>query len=125
MYKLKEVAEMLNGLEYGCEPSDDIMKILIENKMVIVFGASDDLIEMRGASEGEYGAYEGGMIYSNKRRKITAVWCSSAKENPYCFTYETDIVHECFEVVEEGDKYCQGIVFFAMGKEEWKEEEEE
>jgi hypothetical protein len=123
MTSLKEMAEKLNGLEYGCEPDDKIMIELKNNRMVIVFGASDDLIEMRGASEGEYGAYEGGTICSNKRRKITAVWNPTVKQSPYCFTYDTDISHECFEVLEEGDKYCEGIVFYAMGKEKWEEEE--
>lgn len=42
-----------------------------------------------------------------KARKITTHW----NRDGYSWTYETDIPHATFEIMDEGDKYCRGIVF--------------
>ena len=129
----KEIADMLDGLEYGEEIRDDILKYAKENGAVIVFGASDDLMEFRGAIKDEVGCYNGGKAYLDKNglivnkcdnedcpyfiekllhaKVITAIWDSEG----YSWIYVTDIPHETFEIVEEGQKYCRGIVF-SMGK---------
>ncbi len=39
---------------------------------------------------------------------IDALWC---KEPGYSWTFRTDIPHATFEVVEDGEPYCRGIVF--------------
>ena len=125
----KEIAEILNGLEY-CEdikPMD--IKYAKDNGVVIVFGASDDLMEFRGAIDDEAGCYGGGLVYFNrsgeliskcndidcpyfdeikeKASKIEAVWDSEG----YAWTYKTDIPHETFDIIDDGFTYCRGIVF--------------
>jgi len=125
----KEIAEMLNGLEYDENIRDDILKYAKENGVVIVFGASDDQMEFRGAIHDEAGCYGGGWVYFNRsgelRSKCEYPFCpyfdamkeKASKINAirgaegYAWTYETDIPHETFEVVEDGEKYCRGIVF--------------
>ena len=125
----KEIAEMLDGGEYCDEVSVHDVKYAKDNGAVIVFGASDDLIEFRGAIDDEAGCYGGGLVYFNrsgelrskchdldcpyfdeikeKASKIEAVWGAEG----YSWTYETDIPHETFEILERGIKYCRGIVF--------------
>jgi hypothetical protein len=39
--------------------------------------------------------------------KIKTIW----DEGGYSWQYETDIPHATFEIVEDGEKYCKGIVF--------------
>lgn len=39
---------------------------------------------------------------------VEAVWDNDG----YSWTYKTDIPHETFEVLEDGEKYCRGIVFY-------------
>lgn len=42
-------------------------------------------------------------------RVIEAVWCP---DEPDCsWAYKTDIPHVTFDVVEDGELYCRGIVF--------------
>jgi len=126
----KEIAEMLDGIEYAEDIRPDIIEYAKKNGAVIVFGASDDLMEFRGAIDDEADCYEGKTIYFNRSgelrslcddedcpyfalmrekasNKIKAIWDSEG----YSWTYETDIPHETFEILEDGEKYCRGIVF--------------
>lgn len=125
----KEIAEMLNGIEYVDGIPDVDLKYAKDNGAVIVFGASDDLMEFRGAIDDEAGCYDGGTIYFNRSgelrsecnnddcpyfektkknaSKINAIWGADG----YAWTYETDIPHETFEMVDDGCEYCRGIVF--------------
>ena len=125
----KEIATVLDGMEYGEDIKKQDIQYAKVNGVVIVFGASDDLMEFRGAITGELAIFGGGFAYLNKdgllrnkcdnvdcpyfREKllhakvITAIWDSEG----YSWTYVTDIPHETFEILEEGEKYCRGIVF--------------
>lgn len=125
----KEIADLLNGNEYCMEVPDRDAQYAKENGAVIVFGASDDLMEFRGAIYDEVGCFEGGKVYFDSKglitnectnedcpyfrekllhaKHITARWDSEG----YSWTYKTDIPHETFEILEEGMKYCKGIVF--------------
>ena len=96
--------------------------------LVVVFGASDDNMEFRGAINDEVSCFDGGEAFINadgllieceskcayyeeaKRtaRKIEAHWC---KAPPLAWTYSTDIPHATFTITEDGDPWCQGIVF--------------
>ncbi len=126
----EQLAEKLNNCEYDSEVSDEISQIGKENHLVIVFGYSDDNMEFRGAIDDEVGAYTGGEAFVNKdglvtnecdeedcpyykkaldnASKIEALWCET---DEYSWTYKTSIPHETFDVLEDGKKFCKGIIF--------------
>lgn len=128
----KELAAKLNGREYCREITDEECEQAKAAGLVVVFGASDDLIEFRGAIRDEGGAPGDVLIDAKgalpswdsaseceesaqeyferkaKARTITALW---AKVPGYTWTYKTDIPHETFEIVEDGEPYCRGIIF--------------
>lgn len=122
--KVKEIAEKLNGIAYG-EDISDIEAEAKEHGIVIVMGASDDLMEFSGAIEDEGGlAYgKGGKVYfdrsgvsqddAKRDNVIAAIWCNSHDENgvPATWSYKTEIPHEKFKVFEDEELYCIGIVF--------------
>ncbi len=123
------LAEKLNGRECGDEVTIEEAKRTADCGLVVVYGASDDLMEFRGAIEDEVGCYNGGVAYLTKdgllenecenencphfaRMKqecptIAAVW----DHDGYSWTYSTDIPHATFDILEDGEKYCRGIVF--------------
>jgi hypothetical protein len=125
----QSAAAELDGCEYGEEGNADLFEAMKAVGLVAVFGASDDLMEFRGAINDEIGCYDGGKAYLSSTglfnricdndqcpheeiliklcTTIQAVWC----EGEYSWTYRTDIPHETFEVLEDGEKYCRGIVF--------------
>jgi len=120
----------LNGREYLSEISPEIQEMLDGTDTVIVFGASDDIMCFRGAIKDDVDCYGGGTAYlagkellSNEcddeycpyfeklkklAKTIEAKWCA---EPDICFTYETSIPHQTFEIMEDGEKYCRGIIF--------------
>lgn len=124
----REFARMLDGREYGYPQfTKEEIEIAKDNGLVIVCGASDDLMEFYGAICDEGGCFEGGVVYFNqdgviyrendvepeKCSKITALWCEGEDESGKLatWTYETDIPCETFKIWEDSELYCIGIVF--------------
>ena len=129
MKSLLEWAALLEGREYRQEISKEERALAKENNIVIVFGASDDLMEFMGAIDDELGCYNGGDTYINRYGiienkcpdddcpyfyreqregiKIKAIW----SHDGYSWVYETKIPHETFNIMEDGNTYCRGIVF--------------
>lgn len=63
---IEDVAKLLDGNEYGDELRNElkinIKDLCKENKWVIVFGYSDDNVEIRGAIDDELGAWNGALL---------------------------------------------------------------
>lgn len=131
---IQEFAQMLNGRQMGQEITREEERQTKELGYVVLFGASDDLAEFRGAIYDEVACYGGtddiyvttaGLVeelechckYALAARKkeietakrIEAIWA----EEGYAWTYKTDIPHATFDIMEDGEKYCRGIVFEA------------
>jgi hypothetical protein len=130
MDKLKDWAKLLNGREYGMEITNEEEARAKKEGIIVVFGASDDLMEIRGFVEDELSCFEGGSAYFNDKglienkcnndecpyfsrsidesMSVTAIWDIDG----YSWGYETNIPHEAFDIMEDGEKYCRGIVFY-------------
>lgn len=129
----EELAAQLSGLEYPVRIPGALVAAAQSSGLVILCGASDDLMEFYGARREEIGCYDGGTAFVDadgilpdrdcldgeeeiaeyvQRQKsakpIEALWC---KEDGYSWTYKTDIPHATFEVVEDEEPYCRGVVF--------------
>lgn len=120
----KEFAAQIGGRQRGKELTADEKRLAKDSGLVIVYGASDDLMEIDGALDDEVDCFDGGTFHINRNglvrcpyfkaelasaMEITAVW--NSKGDP-CWTYKTDIPHEEFAVYDEPDTlYCIGIVF--------------
>jgi hypothetical protein len=124
-----EAAAKLDGNEYGKEGSKELFASMKDALLVAVFGASDDLMEFRGAINDEVGSYNGTTAYltgdgllqndcenescphfeklKEKAATIQSVW----DENEFSWQYDTEIPHEKFIIKEDGENYCEGIVF--------------
>lgn len=136
----KSLAEQLNGCEYLQETTAHIEGMAKQNGLVIVFAYSDDNCEFKGAIDEEIPCWEGQKIHFNKDGSnftnehgesfltchkdtdeaetniIEAVWCGKEKVfypngKYYSWTYKTDIPHEKFDVLGDGEPFCRGIVF--------------
>jgi len=130
---IEEIADQLNGSEYLFETTEEIQQNAKDAGIVIVFGASDDMMEFRGAIDDEVGCYDGDYVlidtegllpnrenidnyeeleqfFIRKKEAIElhAVWCDT---DEYSWTYKTNIPHVTFDIMEDSDKYCYGIVF--------------
>lgn len=129
MLTVAQAAEQLNGSEYGREGSKELWAEMKAARLVAVFGASDDLMEFRGAIDDEVGCYNGGTAYVTRsgllRNDCDSDDCphfARAKEaatpivamwgvRGFSWLYDTWVLHKTFLVKEDGENYCQGIVF--------------
>lgn len=129
----KELAEKLNGATYRNVISKELAAEAKAAGLVVVYGQSDDLMEFEGAIHDEVGCYDGGTALVDDKgllpdrdsiedddelrdyfkrepsaKKIEALWCD---EPDYSWTFATEIPHETFEITEDCEPYCRGIVF--------------
>jgi len=118
--------------------TDDVVARALAAGCLIVCGASDDLVEFYGVWRDEAGTVDDdgailidatGVLPSwdqiqddgdeekaaewhvRKRgaRSIAALWSPSEPEGA-SWAYKTDIPHATFDIMEDGDIYCRGIV---------------
>jgi hypothetical protein len=128
---IAEAAARLDGNEYLHEGSPELWAEMKAAGLVAVFGASDDLMEFRGAIGDEASAYggftasvsRGGLIANRcddedcpyfaqkheKGAKVKAVWSESGDEPPW--TMKTALPHATFKIMEDGEVFCIGLVF--------------
>lgn len=126
----KELSEMLSGREYGTEITKDEERQAADTGLLVLYGCSDDNVEIAGTYNDEVGAYNGAIVHLTKTgvlqepncgqedcphyaaardatKSVQAVW--NDKGGP-CWTFETDIPHETFNIYEDGELFCVGIV---------------
>jgi hypothetical protein len=135
MMTAKEVAEKLNGVSYDDKNTviRGMLPSLREAGLTVVYGDSDDLLEMEGAGDEEFGVYGGATIRLgvnfetirnrcreddcpyHKEETDAAPWFISIKDGePGQDTWiiETNIPDvEWFDIMEDGKLYCEGFVF--------------
>ena len=132
----ESLAALLHGREIGCEMDGLTNESIGSHGLVVVFGSSDDLMEVRGAFDGEYGCDDGkefhldhsGVLgdlsdYDDVESRcdrdapgcflwdLSADWCGSGDNQP-CWSYRTNIPGVVtFDIMEDGNVYCRGLVF--------------
>ena len=125
----EELCDKLNklNLQYPAGIPKDIIADAADSNLVVVYGASDDLMEFEGAINDEVGCCSGGVAhiingalafsecsdgeecpYFKKKkleaRKIDAIW----DRDEVAWQYETSIPHSDFSVWKDGVEYCRG-----------------
>lgn len=131
--EVKDLAALLNGREYGDEITTDEQEQAKAAGLVIVYGYSDDCVELDGAINNELGAY-GGVTFKVNANGLVPRWedvehgdeeaceryfrIKSAPANAIKADYvkgvwiiRAGIPHSTFEVMEDGELFCRGIVF--------------
>ena len=116
----KDLAARLNGREYLNEIMPEEEREAESNGLVVVLGYSDDNMMFIGAIDDEVGAFEGTTVCIDHgegvvpvgegapENIIKAVWHDAGEP---CWSFETSIPHETFNIYEDGELFCVGIVF--------------
>lgn len=131
----ESLAAMLNGRPMGGEITKEEHRDAKANGFVIVYGHSDDCVEFRGAIHDEAYANEEHEVwvdrdgvkrldeddqevlerhnvmnaFMGKARLITAQF--GGNKNGFDWSMSTEIPHANFDILEDGEKFCRGIVF--------------
>lgn len=133
MEKLEMWAKKLNNREYREELTKKEIDELEQDGIVAVFGASDDLCELRGAIIDEFGCWRGKtLVYveevecflknnyydenPNELIKINLTGRPFLKISSYTrdgWKYELpDIPQTEFNILDNGEQYCEGKLFY-------------
>jgi hypothetical protein len=131
----KDFAKRINGREYRNELTEEDEKLAEENHLVVVFGWSDDLVEFRGKIHGELDAYDGvqcridcegpqevweaweektradAMEFFRRENLQSSGFKAKWDHEDYSWWMTINTRHSAFDVMEDGEKYCRGIVF--------------
>ena len=129
-----ELAVQLNGRQIGQEITKEEAALATEHGLVVVFGASDDLMEFRGAINDEAGAYDGtsvrigrtglmqtsiedlevlkeaGVVDAHMAKfpgTIEALW----DQDDIAWQYKANFPYSTFDILEDNETYCIGIIF--------------
>ncbi len=129
----ESLAALLNGREYCNEITAAEEADAMAAGLLVIFGSSDDLTELRGALYDEAGAY-GGATHRIDAKGLVPDWDSvdhddedecadyfarknggfevEAKwaEGDYSWVIEASVPYAPFDIVEDNEKYCRGIV---------------
>lgn len=140
MLTAKELATRLDGRSYRAEITKDEERLAREAGLVVVFGYSDDAVELSGAIdhvelsgaiEDEVSAYKGTTVYLDgpkvlendcddercphylRARKRAARFRAVWCKSPTdaAWTFDVPWPHETFRVVDKGEVFCEGVVF--------------
>jgi hypothetical protein len=134
----EELATRLNGRQYQEEMRGDEEVIAKHYGLLVIFGASDDLCELRGAINDEVSAWQGAEIHISKggellvtieedeaevlrkygvlkvvedaRKAATKVTVHWCKTKEFSWTMETAAPHSTFDIMDGEDGYCRGVI---------------
>ena len=122
--ELKEFANLIDGRQYDYRMfTKEELQLAKDNRIVIVTGASDDLVELEGAITDEGDCWEGGKIYvkaipnggivHNCERSdvfgFTAKWCEEKDKNGkiISWTYDVPIEHDIMTKEQIHEALCK------------------
>lgn len=133
MITKEELAKKIDGIKYGQDIDPSLVQGAKDNGLVIVYGFSDDLMEMEGAIYDEGDCYGGekflidrdGILpdyddieeeeemdeYVKRKKKSKTIHAIRCAQDEPAWTYKTKIPHATFHVMDEDGIQCRGIVF--------------
>lgn len=135
----EKFAEILNGRQYRGEITKEEEILAKENGLLVCFGTSDGLLEFRGIICDEVGAYNGASALLVKKKggkidiisecdleevqelmndkeldfvlpkvEVVAEWFPDGLDCSWLI--KSDLPHSTFDIMEDDDLYCRGIV---------------
>lgn len=133
----EELAALINGREYGDEITYDEINAAEKSNLLVVFGRSDDLIELYGAINDEFGCYNansfkisldefGDSIFHftsqteydklvakgwTPPKPVMVITVDFAPKNlKATWLFTVDVPFVPFDIMEDGKLYCRGFV---------------
>lgn len=129
----QQLAELLTGRQFRKVITEEECQLAKQNDLLVVFGHSDDCLELRGILHDEYGAYDGTTKYFGvnlygeivkltdigmallledfgvKPFLIKAIWQPTTIDADWLITTD-DLPFATFDIFEDDKLFCRGIV---------------
>lgn len=110
------LAVALHGREYPFDLTGEEQAQAKAAGLVVIFGADDNLMKLRGAEHGDRNCRSGDSFIFDRSTlvpptrchfKVEPIW---SDQDDASWTYRTDVPHATFDIMEDGEVYCRGIV---------------
>ena len=138
MAHLDDLVELIGDLEYGDDIPADADKLAETIGAAIIYGYSDDGVMVDGVVSDQGSAYDSNTLWLDRKgflpinedltlddepatvdecREIVKRFDSAVKlkaiwgDTGLAWRYETEVEHRTFEIKEDGEVWCRGIVF--------------
>lgn len=139
MTQLDDLVNLIGNHEYGDDIPASAISLADQIGAAIIYGYSDDGIIVEGAVQDQAGVYGGTTVWVDEEgflpinenqnctdaeietisdyRKLVKRFDRSVKveaieeQDGYYWQYKTDWPHKTFEITEDGEPWCKGIVF--------------
>jgi len=98
----EQMAEMLRGRNIGSVVTEAESQLAKDNNLLIIHGYSDDGMILEGVFNEVLDCYNG-----KNFGFVEAEWCLHENTS---WTYSSPFPHAKFDVIEDGEIYCVGIV---------------
>lgn len=126
----EQFAARLHGREMGDEITPEEIEQAKASGLLVVYGYSDDLVEFRGLFQDEVDAYEGatveahrggvlhrnsecdtcGRLHDHLAQRCVKIVATFGKAGQPDWVFETGLPHATFNIMEEGNVFCLGMV---------------
>lgn len=122
MSKIDKLHEEINNIEYRKVPHEGILNFMTDNKLIVIQGQSDDILDMYGFRSEEFSARDG---FSHKDYEcedfqreefevlkdceIEMLWCPGDKRS-WLVQANDKYNKKEFNVMEDGEVYCTGLI---------------
>jgi len=115
---MRQLASRLNGRSYRNEITPEEERLAKENHLVVIFAASDDLVELRGAIHDELGA----STFHLTKKGVLESDCNERENCPY-FKRQLTAALNAGEVLKIephwGGEGMDKLAYAAIGKSTW------
>lgn len=132
--KLEKWVKKLNGFEYPAYEIEGFQNEMEKDGVIAIYGMSDDLLEFSGVINDEFGAWNGFSgrltkdlnVFDEKYKSegeapqdrieelpfVRAVWSPEDSQGNIFASWkiETDLPHGEFEIFEDGELFCVGVI---------------
>jgi hypothetical protein len=138
MHTKETFAALITGRQYRREINKPESELAKASRLLVIFGASDDLVEFEGLFTDEAGLPNAGQsimfdedgiipdfsefqdgdrtegeykkYFKRKEsaKTIQPFWCKAGQD--FTFYFETELPHATFEIFDGEEAYCRGIV---------------
>lgn len=122
MSNLENIYKELNNIDYRKEPHEGILNFMTDNKIIVIQGQSDDILDMYGFASEQFSAWDGFSFKDCdceefqreefeilKDCGIEMIWCPDS-DRSWLVKANDKYEKKEFNIIEDGEVYCTGLI---------------
>lgn len=122
MSNIDELYNEINNIDYRKVPHEEILNAMMNNKLIVIQGQSDDILDMYGCASEQFSAWDGFSYLDYecedfqkeefeilKDCEVEMIWCPD-NERSWLVKANNKYAKREFNILEDGKVYCTGLI---------------